>query len=288
MKRLNRKSVLHFLLVPSVLVLLSSCGGGTSSTSPSSGSSPQPGPQPAPLPAPPLPPSTSDVTYSIGTISDGSTLSLSNNTNQTINLDSLEFYAAPGLPSIGISVTAPDKACYNPTLTQTKNTRGYLIQYSVSCPQSSYGVKNISLAPNSKDQVTLKLGNAKVGPNIKYGKAKQNLAQFFLPQFISVSYDNTSGLIGPDTVATTGNPDATHMIGAYFADWTIYGPHGSYSASDIPFQYLNTIFYSIGGFDPTGQEVGFSHSNADPKEMPILYYASQEYPWMNLVYSFGS
>ncbi len=93
-----------------------------------------------------------------------------------------------------------------------------------------------------------------------------------------------------DSAAT--NPTPGKLSGAYYADWTEYPGHGDYKPTDIPFQNLNTIYYAFGSLNPdTGAAQMFDPyadvQMAGVNALPYFSLVRQQYPYMNLIYSFG-
>lgn len=87
------------------------------------------------------------------------------------------------------------------------------------------------------------------------------------------------------------DPGRGKIIGAYFTDWANYhytnAPSNMLMPNQIPLNNLNTVFYDVGKIDPTSGEVNFDDINHDQYYIPAFAILKQQYPYLNLVDSFG-
>ncbi len=88
------------------------------------------------------------------------------------------------------------------------------------------------------------------------------------------------------------DPAPGKILGGYYADWTVYSGHGGYNPQQLPFGYLNTIYYGFGSLNPTTAAAQMFDPYADAQNgavsaVPYLSLQRQKYPYLNLIYSYG-
>jgi chitinase len=88
------------------------------------------------------------------------------------------------------------------------------------------------------------------------------------------------------------DPAPGQLLGAYYADWTVYAGHGHYRPQQIPFKHINTLFYAFGSLDPVTGDAELFDPYADAQmsgnnALPYLRLQKNRYPYLNLIYSFG-
>lgn len=90
---------------------------------------------------------------------------------------------------------------------------------------------------------------------------------------------------------TCQDPAAGKMIGAYYTDWANYhysqNPANLLMPGQIPIANMNTIFYAIGKIDSQTAAINFVDINHDQYYFPAFDTLKQQYPYLNLMYSFG-
>lgn len=79
------------------------------------------------------------------------------------------------------------------------------------------------------------------------------------------------------------------MIGAYFTNWANYhsAAQNTLMPDQIPLSNLNTIYYDVATISNQTADVGFSDINRDQYYIPAFAALKQQYPYLNLVLSFG-
>jgi chitinase len=87
------------------------------------------------------------------------------------------------------------------------------------------------------------------------------------------------------------DPAAGKLLGAYYTDWANYhysqNPKNMLMPNQIPLQHLNTIFYDVAKIDNKTADINFVDINHDQYYMPAFDTLKQQYPYLNLIYSFG-
>ncbi|WP_119344143.1 glycosyl hydrolase family 18 protein [Facilibium subflavum] len=91
-------------------------------------------------------------------------------------------------------------------------------------------------------------------------------------------------------------PDTQKEIGAYYADWTVYGGHNGYSIDQAPYNNINTLVYGFGSINPTTGQAQVLDPYADAQKstgenkavaFPYLTIQRIVNPKLNAIYSFG-
>ncbi len=87
------------------------------------------------------------------------------------------------------------------------------------------------------------------------------------------------------------DPAPNKIIGAYFTDWANYhysnNPQNMLFPNQIPLKNLNTIFYAIGKIDHVTAAISVVDINHDQYYLPAFDMLRQQYPYLNVFYSFG-
>jgi chitinase len=90
---------------------------------------------------------------------------------------------------------------------------------------------------------------------------------------------------------TCQDPGAGKIVGAYFTNWANYhyqsSPQNGLMPNQIPFENMNTIYYDVGKINNTTADVSFSDINHDQSYIPAFDTLKQQYPYLNLIFSFG-
>ncbi len=91
--------------------------------------------------------------------------------------------------------------------------------------------------------------------------------------------------------STCSDPALNKLIGAYYTDWANYhytqNPQNILMPNQIPLPQLNTIFYDVGKIDRATANLNFVDINHDQYYLPAFDTLKQQYPYLNLIYSFG-
>jgi chitinase len=87
------------------------------------------------------------------------------------------------------------------------------------------------------------------------------------------------------------DPASGKIIGAYYTDWANYHysqtPKNMLMPNQTPIQQVNTIFYDVGKIDNKTAAIQLVDINHDQYYLPAFDTLKQQYPYINLVYSFG-
>ncbi len=91
--------------------------------------------------------------------------------------------------------------------------------------------------------------------------------------------------------AACNDPAAGKIISAYYTDWANYhysqNPQNMLMPNQIPINDMNTVFYAIGKIDSATAAISFVDINHDQNYLPAFDTLKQQYPYLNLIYSFG-
>ena len=116
-----------------------------------------------------------------------------------------------------------------------------------------------------------------------------------LPFHVTITLQNGNQIAVPlkdschDT--TCHDPLPNKLLGAYFTNWANY--HYSQNSQNmlmpkqIPLANLNTIFYDVAKIDNQTASVSFVDINHDQYYLPAFDTLKQQYPYLNMIYSFG-
>lgn len=101
----------------------------------------------------------------------------------------------------------------------------------------------------------------------------------------------TPNLMGHCQGDACKDPAPGKIVGAYYTDWANY--HYGFNSSNelmpdqIPLANMNTIFYDVGKIDRNTADISFVDINHDQFYVPAFATLKQQYPYLNLIYSFG-
>lgn len=89
---------------------------------------------------------------------------------------------------------------------------------------------------------------------------------------------------------TCNDPAPGKLIGAYFTNWANYHYQDTKNRlmpNQIPLKNMNTIFYAIGKIDNKTATINVVDINHDQYYLPAFDTLRQQYPYLNVFYSFG-
>lgn len=92
-------------------------------------------------------------------------------------------------------------------------------------------------------------------------------------------------IVGACSGSACQDPGNGKRIIGYFPDWA-YWRTPSFTASQVPYNKLNTIMYAFSIFDSNGN-ISLYDSAADPANLPIIAQARLQYPYLHASLSFG-
>ncbi|GEM_PF-2212691 len=116
-----------------------------------------------------------------------------------------------------------------------------------------------------------------------------------LPFNLKVTLQNGSEIQVPLQNSCQGaqcnDPVPGKILGAYYTDWANYhytqNPKNMLMPNQIPIQHLNTIFYDVAKIDNKTAALNFVDINHDQYYVPAFDTFKQQYPYLNMVVSFG-
>lgn len=125
--------------------------------------------------------------------------------------------------------------------------------------------------------------------------SKDGIPVFYRTPFnVAVTLENGTNINIPLQNACQNNacndPGKGKIIGSYFTDWANYRYGNSENAlypSQIPLANMNTIYYAIFKINRDTADVGFVDINHDQYYLPAFDTLRQQYPYLNVLLSFG-
>lgn len=161
----------------------------------------------------------------------------------------------------------------------------YQYQFKTESPWSS-GVYTVIPANGSVTLTQIPLAHDQISQN--------GIPLYYqLPYNIQVTLNDGSivkpMLNGMCSGAACDDPAAGKMVGAYYTDWANYhsGPQNLLMPNQIPLANMNTIYYDVAKVDRNTAAVSFVDVNHDQYYVPAFATLKQQYPYLNLMYSFG-
>lgn len=87
------------------------------------------------------------------------------------------------------------------------------------------------------------------------------------------------------------DPGQGKLIGAYYTNWANYhystNPQNLLMPNQIPLANMNTIYYDVAKVDNQTADISFTDINHDQYYIPAFATLKQQFPYLNLIYSFG-
>ncbi len=162
--------------------------------------------------------------------------------------------------------TSVDGACFAPSWESfTSQTTKVNNQYLTTITPNG---ANLDLTKNCGLH-----GGASVLSGVQYGVVS------------GVSVNGTAfKMVSPCGASACSDPGNGSVIQGYYTNWSRYAR--AYFASSIPYTNLNEVTYAFIGFNGAGNVTSLD-SWADINEMPTLAKAKLQYPYLNIMLSFG-
>lgn len=231
-----------------------------------------------------------DLTYSntdFNQVQPGwsNTLTISNHSANPVTIKSLQFdtnYSTLDISQLSGSIFHP-QSFVNPA-----KINAYDYRYSFS-----------TASPYSPSTYTVIPANSSVNLTqipIEHEQKSEGVPEYFrLPFNISVTLQDGSTVVVPLANQCEGsacdNPAPNKIIGAYYTDWANYhysqAPANLLMPQQLPLNNLNTVYYDVAKIDRQTTAINFVDINHDQYYLPAFDTLKQQYPYLNLIYSFG-
>jgi GH18 family chitinase len=214
------------------------------------------------------------------------TLTIYNNSSQPIVITHLQFETNYNT----LDTSQLNGSIYHPATPAVPNKiTDYDYQYSFST-ESPYSKNTYTTIPANGSVTLTQL------PLAHEQTAQNGIPVYYQPPFnIKITLQNgavvTPTLKGQCQGAACNDPGQGKMIGAYYTDWANYHYTGNSQnmlmPNQIPLANMNTIYYDMGKIESQTANINFVDINHDQYYIPAFATLKQQYPYLNLIYSFG-
>lgn len=214
------------------------------------------------------------------------TLTLTNNSEQPITIVKLGFdtsYAALHTSELNGTIYHPQQDAE----AQQQAPYYYHYEFSTESPWSK-GSYTIIPAHGSVNLTNIPIVHTASSQN---GVPVYYRLPFNVQVKLATGESITVPLAGMCTDAACNDPAPGKMSGAYFTNWANYhystSPKNLLMPNQIPIKNLNTIFYDVAKIDRNSADISFTDINHDQNYLPAFDTLRQQYPYLNVIYSFG-